>query len=204
MRVIKINRYRIAKRALAVAEDVLRSGGVVAFPTETAYGLAADPNNPAALDQVMCIKGRSADKRLPLVAASVEQTKRFFVFTSELAEISRKYWPGPLTVVLPVQHSQCLDGWPEAAVRVPAAAWARALPAAVGCPVTATSANLSGQPPCYSGTAVRQSFRGRAEQPDLLLDAGRLPERPPSTIVKAVRGRIKVLRLGPIVDIVFN
>ena len=204
MRTIRVNRYRIAKRALATAEAVLRSGGVVAFPTETAYGLAADPNSPSAVNRIMRVKGRPEDKRLPLVATSTEQARRFLVFPEKMAKISQKYWQGPLTLVLTVRRGQRLDGWSEAAIRVPAAAWARALPEALGRPVTSTSANLSGQPPCYSGAAVRRAFRGRAVQPDLLLDAGRLPPRPPSAIIKVERGQIKVLRPGPILDIVFN
>lgn len=204
MRVIKINRYRITKRALAAAEAVLRSGGVVAFPTETAYGLAADPAQPPALEKVMAIKGRPKDKQLPLVAGSARQARHYFRLTGKMLKLAEKYWPGPLTLVLKRRPGRGLSGWPEAAIRVPAATWARALPEALGRPVTATSANLSDRPPCYSGRAVRRAFRDRAEQPDLLLDAGRLPVRPPSTIVKEERGRLKVLRPGPIIDTMFD
>jgi L-threonylcarbamoyladenylate synthase len=177
---------------------------VVAFPTESAYGLSADPVQPSALEKVMAAKGRPEDKRLPLVAASMGQVRRFFTLSGKTLKLAKKYWPGPLTLVLKRQTGSGLPGWPEAAIRVPSAPWARSLPDALGRPVTATSANLSGQPPCYSGVAVRRAFRGRAVRPDLLLDAGCLPKRPPSTIIKVDRGRIIVLRPGPIIDTMFD
>ena len=84
------------------------------------------------------------------------------------------------------------------AVRVPKSLWARSIAAEFGSPITSTSANLSGQPSVYSGAELKRVFTGQPVQPDIILDAGRLPQRPASTIVQVVRGKIKVLRQGAI------
>jgi L-threonylcarbamoyladenylate synthase len=198
MRTIKINRYRVTKRALAAATAVLRAGGVVAFPTETAYGLAADPANPVALQKIYAIKGRTASKQLPFIAADLGQVKLFLSLPKLLQPLAEKYWPGPLSIVLITRKGRALRGWPTVAVRVPGLAWARALPQAFGRPVTSTSANLSGESAAYSGAAVKRQFADARHQPDLLLDAGSLPKRPPSTIVKLGRGGLIVLRAGAV------
>lgn len=196
MKTIKINRYQVGQRALAEAAAVLLDGGVVAFPTETAYGLAADSRNPKALERIYRMKGRSVEKMLPLVAASKEQVGLYFALNKAFSRLANQYWPGPLTMVLLTRKKTALASWKDVAVRVPSAVWARSLPEIIGHPITSTSANRSGQSNCYSASAVRRTFRGQAVRPDLLLDAGPLPKREPSTIIKSERGRLVVLRQG--------
>ena len=98
MRSIKITRTRVQKKALAEAERALLAGEVVAFPTETAYGLAADPRNPKAVGEVFRIKGRSTAKALPFVAADAPSVAKQFVLKGKAQSLARKYWPGPLTI----------------------------------------------------------------------------------------------------------
>lgn len=208
MRVIRIKKNSIGRAALAAALEVLRSGGVVAYPTETSYGLAADPQNALATAKIFAIKGRSAEKRLPLIAGSAGDAKKAVKLSGRLAALTRDHWPGPLTVVAPLRKrrggssvSQFLGfsvSSPTIAIRVPSSPVARRLAAAFGRTITSTSANLSGAPPSFSGVAVRRAFAGRRYRPDLLLDAGRLPPRPPSTIVAIEHGRIKVVRQGAV------
>lgn len=201
MRVIRINRHRVGKRALAAAAAVLEAGGAVVFPTETSYGLAAKPDDAAAVRLVYAIKGRPATKPLPLVAASARAVAKAFVMKGASAELARKHWPGPLTLVLPLRRGRVLPalaGGKSGAVRVPASAWARAIAAACGGLATSTSANLSGDEPCYRSTETRAAFSGRDASPDLLLDGGTLPVRKPSTIVRVRRGKMDVLRPGPV------
>jgi L-threonylcarbamoyladenylate synthase len=183
---------------LAEAAAVVRAGGVVVFPTETAYGLAADPHRTAAVRKIFAIKGRQETKPLPLIAADVAAVRRAFVIDNAMRSLAKR-WPAPLTLVLPRragQHLPALLGRRDGAVRMPAHTWARALAAACGGLITATSANLSGEANLYSGTAVQRTFRNRAVQPDLTLDAGRLPSRQPSTIVAMRRGKLVMLRQG--------
>lgn len=201
MIVISTNRHRPSRKAIALAVAVLRAGGVVAYPTDTAYGLAADSGNPSAIKKIFNIKSRERGKPLPLIAASLRQAGGMAVLRGELARLARRHWPGPLTVVAPRRPAvgqAAAGGAKTVAIRVPASLLARALAEAVGRPITSTSANLSGHPAPYSGATVRKEFSGRRASPDLLLDAGRLPPRPVSTIIAAVRGKIKVLRQGAI------
>lgn len=194
-------RTRVAQRALAEAAAVLRSGGVVAVPTETAYGLAADPGDAAAVRRVFRIKGRPVGKPLPLIASCLADVRRTFVLEGRALALARKHWPGPLTIVLPFRKGGRLPaaaGERTGAVRVPRSAWARALAKAAGGLVTSTSANVSGEAPIYDARKVVASFRGRRHAPDLVLDAGKLPVRKPSTIVRVKKGKIEVLREGPI------
>jgi L-threonylcarbamoyladenylate synthase len=194
----KIDGEAVDEGALAEAAAVLRAGGVVAFPTETSYGLAADPRSSAAVRRIFAIKGRPETKPLPLIAADVAAVRRAFAIPHALRSLAA-CWPAPLTLILPRHLGQRLPallGRRDGAVRVPDHAWARALAAACDGLVTATSANVSGAPNLYSGTAVRRTFAGRPVQPDLILDAGRLPPRQPSTIVAMRRGQPVVLRQG--------
>lgn len=197
MRITKINRFRISQKALAEAGAILRNGGVVAFPTETAYGLAADPAQLEAIQKVFAIKGREVRKQLPFVAADTDQVERYFTLDKPFSELAQQHWPGPLTLVLSAKRTP-LTQWPAVAVRVPDAAWASALPQELYRPLTSTSANLAGQPACYSAAAIKRQFRDQPVQPDLILDAGSLPKRPVSTIVAMQNRRLTVLRPGPI------
>lgn len=203
MRVIRVSRRRLSRAALKAAAAVIRGGGVVAFPTETAYGLAADPTSAGAIQKIFRIKGRGAAKQLPLIAASFRAAVAWARFAAPARRLAARHWPGPLTLVIPVRAAARLAVVTRKdatlAVRMPAAAPARALAAAAGGLITSTSANLTGRQALYSGAAVRHEFRRRRHQPDLLLDAGRLPRRPPSTIVRFERGRPVVVRQGDIV-----
>ncbi len=204
MRTLKIDRRRVAKRTLVEVEHVLREGDVIAFPTETAYGLAADPRNPKAVRKVFLVKGRSLAKALPFVAASAKDVVRHFALTPAALRLGRKHWPGPLTIVLPFKKGSPLarvartSGQKTGAVRVPASAWARAVAAAAGGIATSTSANVSGDSTVYAAAEVLASFRGRRHAPALVLDAGKLPKRAPSTIVAFEKGKAVVLRQGTV------
>lgn len=198
MRVIRINRHRVTAGALRQVLASLRSGGVVVYPTDTAYGLAADPADPRAVRRVFAIKGRRAEKQLPLIAGRTADVAAYARLSGLSLKLAKKYWPGPLTIVLPQRFASRPPGRGTSAVRVPASAWARAIASGFGGPITSTSANLSGRPAVYGPTAIRRSFAGRRHRPDIFLDAGRLPRRPPSTIVKVEKGRIVILRPGPI------
>jgi L-threonylcarbamoyladenylate synthase len=167
------------------AVAVLRKGGVVVFPTETAYGLAADTGNPRAAGKIFAIKGRGHEKKLPAIAASAAMAQRYAEISPKLMNIARAFWPGPLTVV-----------GSRAAVRVSPHPIARALSKALGRPIFSTSANVSGMPTCYSVVEVSKQFARRRLQPDFALDVGPLPRRKPSTIIAEQDGRIVVLRQG--------
>lgn len=201
MRILRADKYRVTRRTLADIVGVLRAGGVVSIPTETSYGLAADPMNAAAVQSIFAIKARAPEKSLPLIAASTAQVDRVADLSKRLKKIANAHWPGPLTVVARAKFPNDF-GWelPEQsiAIRVSRAKWAREIARAFGSPITATSANISGEPSLYSGSAVRRSFSRAAVQPDLILDVGTLSIRPASTIIAEKDGKLVILRQGAI------
>jgi L-threonylcarbamoyladenylate synthase len=166
------------------AADILRAGGIVAYPTDTFYGLAIDPRSDAAVARLFDAKGREAGAAIPLIAASVEQVREAADVSDRELKLARAFWPGPLTIVLrprPGLSIDVLGGGPTVAVRVPAHPVARALAGGFGFCITSTSANRSGQPPAITADDVRGTL-GMAV--DLLLDGGPAPGGLPSTIVE--------------------
>ena len=185
--------------AIAHVVATLREGGVAAIPTDTLYGLAADPWNSAAVAKVFTIKGRPDDRALPLVAADVDQVERWIGEMNPVARrLARRFWPGPLTLVMRAPDAlapQVTAGGTTIGVRVPSHAVTRALCAAFDRPVTATSANISGQTATDDPEEVAATLVSGL---DLLLDSGTTPGGPASTIVDVTRGEIRLIREGAV------
>ena len=196
------------KDNLKIVAEFLRLGKAVAYPTETAYGLAADPFNSEAIKKIYQIKGRDFKKRLPMIAESLKTVERFFILHKKERVLARKFWPGPLTIILnskiKIQKSklqlkiQNFKKNKKIAVRVSSNKIAQVLAKSLGGLVISTSANVSGKSECYSANAVARQFKNRKFQPDLILNAGVLKKIKPSTIVAVEKGRIKVIRQGEI------
>jgi len=167
---------------IARAADVLRSGGVVGFPTDTLYGLAVDPRRSDAVERLFLLKGRDLTAAVPLIAASFDQAAEAATLGPRERRVAKAFWPGPLSIVAPANtcvSPHALAGGTTVAIRVPAHAVARQLATALGFPITATSANRSGQRAADSADAVAEALPGV----DLLLDGGRAPGGAPSTII---------------------
>lgn len=180
------------------AIEVLRKGGVVAYPTDTLYGLAVDPRSAVAVQRLFEVKRREPGHAIPLIAGDAEQAEQAGVFTPQARRLAARLWPGPLSLVLdarPVISRELLASDGTVAVRVPAHDVARALAAAFGFCVTATSANLTGKPPSHSPAVVSQSMGSRI---DFLLDAGDSPGGPPSTIVDLRAAEPRLVREGAV------
>ena len=185
--------------AIDEAARWIRLGGVVAIPTDTLYGLAADPFNAAAVAQVFAVKGRAAERALPLVAADAAQIARHLGALPEMAvRLAGHFWPGPLTMLMPAARVLARDvsgGTGKVGVRVPADPIARAVCAACGHPVTATSANVTGEPAPATPDDVERTLGDRIE---FLLDAGPTLGGAPSTIVDVTGGEPRLVRAGVI------
>ncbi len=181
------------------AVTVLRQGGIIAFPTETTYGLGCDPRKKEAVERIFCIKGRDPQKPLLLVAGSWEQVERVAFMSVAARRVAEQHWPGPLTLVLPIAQEVglvqgvCVHG--EVAVRFSSSPLVQELTTAFGFPVVATSANLANQPDSRSAEDVRAYNL----QVDYIIDGGRLLDSKPSTVARVEdTGEIQVIRAGAI------
>src|SRR5262249_51850540 len=174
-------------------------GGLAAIPTDTLYGLAADPFNGDAVARVFAVKGRASDRALPLVAASTAQVLQYFGPLPAIgARLAERFWPGPLTLVLRAPTGLRPDvtgGLDTVGIRVPAHAVTTALCAACAMPLTATSANLTGEPPTGDPDDV---VRALGDTIDVLVDAGRTPGGAASTIVDVTGDEPRLIRAGAI------
>src|SRR5206468_753020 len=172
--------------AIEEAAHWIRNGRVVAVPTDTLYGLAVDPFHVEAVGRLFAAKGRSAERAVPLVAADVAQLIEHLSPLSHLAAtLADRFWPGPLTLLVTAPSALARDvdgGTGKVGVRVPNHSVVRAIAAACGRPITATSANISGEPATALPDVVERTLGDRI---DLLIDTGPTPGGPPSTIVDA-------------------
>jgi len=185
------------------AAEALRAGEVVAIPTDTVYGLAAAIDRPDAIDRLYAMKGRPAEKAIPvLISDSAHVQKLTPRLSATAAHLARRFWPGALTLVLPalpdlprgVTTVTC-DGVHTVAVRVPDNSLARAIIAAAGGGLAVTSANRSGAAPAVEAREVSGSG---LPEPLLVIDGGRAPGGVPSTIVMATSEQPEILREGAI------
>ena len=196
--VLQIEPTRCTAGDLLPAADWLRDGGIVAFPTDTFYGLAVDPFSTEAVKRLFELKGRDSRMAVPLVAASTEQVERLCGRLNPLAaRLAAQFWPGPLSLVIDSPGSiagEVHGGRGTVAIRVPAHRLARALCGAFGAPLTATSANRSGAPAVVSAGALAFG----ADEHLLVIDGGATAGGLPSTIVDARGDSPVLLRDGPI------
>lgn len=185
--------------AIEEAVKWILDGGIVALGTDTLYGLAVDPFNRTAVARLFEVKEREPDRAMPLIAADASQISSHLGKLSPAAErLAERYWPGPLTLAVPAPAALPRDvtgGRKTVGVRVPAADIARAVCAGCGKPVTATSANLSGEPPTADPDQVERTLAGRI---DFLLDTGPAPGGPPSTIVDVTTAAPTLIRAGAV------
>ena len=180
------------------AVDVLRSGGVVAYPTDTLYGLAVDPRRPDAVERLYAAKGRDVSVAVPLIAASLEQAQDAAIFGDRDLRLANTFWPGPLTIVMPARPAiaaAALAGGTTVGIRVPSHPVARRLAEAFGFPLTATSANRTGQAPASTAPEVVAAISSGI---DLLIDAGAVAGGLPSTIVEIAPSGPRLVRRGAV------
>jgi len=185
--------------ALQEAAKWIVNGGLVALPTDTLYGLAADPFQSDAVSRILAVKGRQAGHALPLIAADVEQIAASLGPLPPMgARFAGRFWPGPLTLLLTAPARLAREvaaGTGRVGVRVPRSEVARAVCRAAGVPVTATSANVSGQPAAADPDQVERTL---GDAVDLLIDTGPTPGGAPSTIVDVTGEAPRLVRAGAI------
>ena len=190
--------------ALSKAVDILKKGGVIAYPTETFYALGVKCDLPRPLKRLYELKKRPGEKAMPVIIGtrtalsgivSPEWLDHIPPFAQALMD---RFWPGPLTLLFPAQEGLPEDltaGTGMIAVRMPGESFALPLTQHAGFPITATSANLSGTPPADSAEMVVHYF---GKGIDLVIDGGQTPGGLPSTIVDVSGGRVTIVREGAI------
>ena len=195
IRMLAANSY---DRQVTEAARIVAEGGVVAFPTDTVYGLGADARNETAIQRVFDIKGRPSDAPLPLLLSDISQVPSVARdLVSAARDLAERFWPGALTLVVPAipPFSAALvqDGF--VGLRIPNDPFCLRLIERFGGPITGTSANLTGATPCMTGDDVRKQL---GKKVDYILDAGRAGGGLPSTVVKVTEEGIIILREGAI------
>ena len=186
--------------ALEQILSFLREGGVIAFPTDTSYGLGADPFNDAAVRQIFAIKGRPETKPILLLVNSMEMAGRVAALSDRATALAERFWPGPLTMILPAREnvpSVVTAGTGTVGIRWGDASFAQRLIGAFDRPITATSANRAGMPSTITASEVRKQLGDSIE---MIIDGGTLPSRGGSTLLDLTAVPARLLREGPIAE----
>jgi len=193
----------LGSRELANLVVALDAGVVIAAPTESSYGLLADARNPLALDNLLSLKPRGPSKGQPLIVPDERVWRSLVARVPPNAErLAARFWPGPLTLVLPAQPKAALDARVllngTLAVRIPGASQAAQIVGAAGRALTATSANSPGTPPALTAEEVAEQFPEALRDGRLLVTGSRAPGGAPSTLVQFEGSKWTVLRAGAI------
>lgn len=183
------------KQAAALSVATLSKGGIVVLPTESSYGIAVDATNRPAVARVYSLKKRSGGKFMPVIVASVAMAKKFFLLNRNALKLC-KLFPAPLTLVVKQRGKKLarnLSADRTVAFRVSANKFCRDVSRRLKKPITSTSANISGKEATFSFRKAQKLFAGKVE---LIIDAGVLPRRKPSTIVNCCAAKPITLRRG--------
>jgi L-threonylcarbamoyladenylate synthase len=193
--IFRVESLRPDPAAIRDAADFIRRGLVVAYPTDTLYGLAVDPRNADAVKRLYTLKGRAETAALTLIAADIAQARAAASITGTAERLATRWWPGPLTVVLhahAVLAPEVLAGGTTVGIRVPDHAVAIALARQAGFAITATSANRSGMPAATTADALADAL----PDVDAIVDAGPVRGGAPSTLVDVTTEPPTLLREG--------
>ena len=182
----------------------LEEGQTFVYPTETCYGLGCDATNLEAVKKIFQIKQRREDKPCLILFPSKEMVKEYVDWNETFENLTKKHWPGALTIVAPLKSGAFLPDFllgqgNTVAFRVSSHSFVKQLFEHYQKPIVSTSANIAGAPNPYNIQTVRDSFQNEMYQPDILIDAGELEPEPPSTIVTLEQNFLKILRQGKII-----
>ncbi len=186
------------QRSVVRAAELLNAGKLVAFPTDTVYGVAAIVNQPSAVTKLYAAKERPPEKAIPILIADENDLAMVVTEVSDVVRhLVAQFWPGGLTLILPKSNAVPpeVSPTPNVAVRLPALTLARQVITAVGTPLAVTSANRSGQPSPRTASEVMTQLGGRVAA---VLDGGTCPGGVPSTILDCTTDPPRVLRVGAV------
>lgn len=190
-------------KQLLVAIKILKAGGIVVYPTDTAYGLAVDATNAAAVKKLYRLKGRGFHNPIHVIPPTKAWIEKLVWLDKLAKKLIEAFMPGPMTLVLPLRAKG--KSWDMLSadtktlgIRRPNNKMALDLALLFGKPITTTSANVSGRPNCYSAQEIKKQFAKSKLKPDFYLNGGRLRPTQPSTVVLLTGKYAKILRHGSI------
>ena len=199
MKILKINPANPENKLLREAAEIIASGGVIGYPTETVYGLGANALNRSAVNKIYILKGRGKNKPILIIASDLDQVKQLVSFFPETADIlARSFWPGPLTIIFKAAdfvNKKLLGEGDTIGIRIPDNKICLELLRLCGVPLTSTSANISGGKNPISATEVADNF---GDKLDLIIDGGIAQSRTPSTVVSLANESVTMVRQGAI------
>ncbi len=181
---------------LKLAASIVKNNGLIIYPTETVYGLGANPFSEEAVKKVFDVKRRK-DKPIPIIVSGLDEALKLAYFSEKALKLAKKFWPGPLTLVLPRKPltPDFLGSKELVGIRIPNNLSTLKLVKFCGGFLTGTSANISGQP---APTTAEEAEKQIGKHVDLIIDGGKTFYGLSSTVVDASTDKIKILRLGPI------
>lgn len=190
--VLNVRKREFYWNYIEAAAQALREGKLVAFPTETVYGLGTHRDNAEAVEQIYEVKSRPEEKRLTLMIADIDEVKKYVGSFSDTAKrLMDFFWPGALAIIFSLKNGS------DISIRLPDNTIARDLIRTAKVPVVTTSANISGYPPATDAQQVLMDLKGKIH---MILDGGSTRFRSPSTIVRVKDRDIEILRRGIITE----
>jgi len=202
MQILRTKNQLLNKSELNIVLAILRAGGVIVYPTDTSYGIGCDATNTKAVKKVFVIKQRPIEKQVSVMVSGIAMAKQYSQWNKKAQELAQQWWPGALTIVLKKKKGKGTIG-----MREPKHALALQIVKVFGKPIVTTSANISGQRPCYSipsflkqlsviAKVSRDSGTPEVIHPEIFINIGALPKREPSTVVDASSVQLRILRRG--------
>ena len=192
---------KLSPKSLAQIGRILKSGGAVVFPTDTAYGLGVDATNPKAVAKVYKIKHRQQVKPLSVMVSDINHLAKIARMNKDAIKLIKAFWPGALTLILKRKSGLAHNLNPNnntIAIRYPDCQIANQLCQSLEKPITATSANLAQKGNLYSAKQIIKIFSRQNIRPDVIINAGRLKKIKPSTIVDLTSQPYRIVRQGPV------
>ncbi|MFA4827436.1 MAG: L-threonylcarbamoyladenylate synthase [Candidatus Shapirobacteria bacterium] len=194
---------KLSQKSIDLAAKVIREGGLVVFPSDTVYGLMVDPTNQSAVEKLLLFKNRWHGKAISIAVLDQNMAEEYVKLSENGKNVYANLLPGPFTVISQGKHKVAKGIEAEngtLGIRIPENKNIKDLVLAVGGPVTATSANLSGKTPHYSiGSFLKTLSKKKTEMIDMVVDAGKLPKNLPSTVIDTTEPELKVLRRGDLI-----
>ncbi|MBI2063381.1 MAG: threonylcarbamoyl-AMP synthase [Candidatus Yanofskybacteria bacterium] len=200
MKILSIDLNKDYSGALSEAVKILRTGGIVVYPTDTVYCLGANACDEHAAELIFKIKNRPLARPLPIIARNIKWARELAFIPSKLERALENIWPGATSVILPKKNiipRIVTAGENTVSIRIPDYVLTDKLLGKFGYPLTAVSANITGEETTGDINKIVESFGSNIWKPDLILDAGILPPSSPSAILDLSTIRPKILRVGP-------